>query len=758
MNAEPASRSLFDKMASNGWKRFPLATVAGLCVLAVFVALRQSDPYFVKDLRNRGFDIYQQIKPRNYSPQPVRVVDLDEQSLRELGQWPWPRTTIARLIDRIGQSGAAVIAFDIVFAEKDRLSPRAFANETPELSSQARNELQELPDNELVMRDAISRNRVVLGETSIRNVNDRHQGSSDERTTPRDTPFVQIGEDPRQFLHSFTEIVANLKVLDEVATGRGMFSIEQDGDGIIRRLPLAMNVENSVRFALSAEALRLATGGDSFAIRTTVAGLEGLVIAGQLVSTDPKGNIWPYFAPVPEERYIPASNILNGNFDTDLVNGHIVLIGTSAVGLEDYRSIPLGMRVPGVEIHAQVIENLLTGEKLERPFYALLYELAAIVLVGLVMVFAVPMLGAGWSAVLAAATTLAMISASWIAFSGYRLLLDATWPVLTTLALFLVMAVFNYLREERQKQQIRSAFGQYLSPALVKRLSDNPEHLALGGTTRELSVLFTDIRGFTTLSESYRKNPQGLTQLMNRFLTVLSQPILDRNGTIDKYMGDAIMAFWNAPFDFDDHASQACRAGLDMIREIDKLNLQRKRELENNEDETWQPIHIGIGINSGECVVGNMGSIHRFDYTALGDTVNIASRLEGQSKPYGLPIVIGPDTATAVHETLAVFEIDLLRVKGKNEPIRIFALAGDEEMASQEDFKEFRAINSAMIASCRKQEWNDAIEALEELNRLGEKLALPVADYLLVYEARIREYEENPPGANWDGVYTATSK
>ncbi|MEL7430212.1 MAG: adenylate/guanylate cyclase domain-containing protein, partial [Pseudomonadota bacterium] len=511
-------------------------------MLAIFLALRQSDPYFVKDLRNRSFDIYQQIKPREYSPQPVRVVDLDEQSLRELGQWPWPRTTIAQLIDRIGISGAAVIAFDIVFAEKDRLSPRVFAKENPALSSQVRNELQRLPDNELVMRDAIGRNRVVLGETSIRNANDRSEGSIDEQFTPTDAPFVQIGEDPRQFLHTFTEIVANLKVLDEVATGRGMFSIEQDADGIIRRLPLVMNVENSVRFALSAEALRLATGGDSFAVRTTVAGLEGLVIAGQLVSTDPKGNIWPYFTSVPQNRYIPAADILSGEFDPDLLHGHIVLVGTSAVGLEDYRSIPLGKRVPGVEIHAQVIENLLTGEKLERPFFALLYELAAIALVGLVMVFAVPLLGAGWSAVLAAVTIFAMIAASWTAFSGYRVLLDATWPVLTTLALFLMMAVFNYLREERQKQQIRSAFGQYLSPALVKRLSDNPEHLALGGTTRELSVLFTDIRGFTTLSESYRRNPQGLTRLMNRFLTVLSQPILDRYGTIDKYMGDGLMA------------------------------------------------------------------------------------------------------------------------------------------------------------------------------------------------------------------------
>ncbi|MEM7289120.1 MAG: adenylate/guanylate cyclase domain-containing protein, partial [Pseudomonadota bacterium] len=379
-------------------------------------------------------------------------------------------------------------------------------------------------------------------------------------------------------------------------------------------------------------------------------------------------------------------------------------------------------------------------------------------IVGLIIILAVPRLGAGWSAVLAVFTIITTVAISWFAFSRQLMLIDSSWPVLTAICLYLVTALSNYLREERQKRQIRSAFGQYLSPALVERLTDNPETLTLGGSTRTLSVLFTDIRGFTTISESYKDNPQGLTQLMNRFLTILSQPILDRSGTIDKYMGDAIMAFWNAPFDLKDHALAASHAALDMEKDLKQLNEERKQENLESGDDDFHEINIGIGINTGLCVVGNMGSTSRFDYTALGDTVNIASRLEGQSKPYGLPIVIGPETASEIYETLAVYEIDQIRVKGKNEPLRIYALAGDETFAKSEAFIEFRAVNSGMIASYRKQEWKEALDALDMLAELGEDIDLPIDEYLLIYDTRIIEYQANPPGADWDGVYTATSK
>ena len=469
-------------------------------------------------------------------------------------------------------------------------------------------------------------------------------------------------------------------------------------------------VEDTIRLALSAEVLRVATGGDSFAIRSNAAGIEGIIVAGKLVETDGTGKVWPYFTPSRPERYISAGSIIDGTVDPARLAGHLVLVGTSSVGLEDYRQYPLAGAIPGVEIHAQVIENMLTGQMLKRPLTAISVELVVTLFAGLLIILFVPMLGAVFSFVVAGITVGSFMGYSWWQFSEHRELVDATFPLMTTVLLFVLTATANYIREEQQKGRIRGAFGQYLSPALVDQLSQDPDKLVLGGETRELSVLFSDVRGFTTISESFKTNPQGLTQLMNRFLTVLSSPILKQNGTIDKYMGDAIMAFWNAPIDETEHAKKSCRAALEMMQDVANLNVTREQESKET-GETFHAIDVGVGINTGACVVGNMGSESRFDYTALGDTVNLASRLEGQSKTYGVPIVLGAGTADAVYEDFAVYEIDLIRVKGKNEPVKIYALAGDETLAESEDFKAFRTMNRSMLSSYRTQDWASAYEA-----------------------------------------------
>ncbi len=731
-------------------------TIRILCTIVLFglLGVRVLDPPIVKEIRNAAFDRFQILKPREYTPQPVRIIDIDEKSLRTVGQWPWPRTKIAELIDNLAKYGVATTGFDVIFSEADRLSPSTIAADNSTLPDDVKAKLSELPDNEVIMRDAMKRHRVVLGETSVRNISDKDK----KERKISDAPHAAIGENPRQFMTSFPDIVQNLEILNETASGRGVFSVDQEADGVIRRIPLVMLIREKVRLALAAETLRVATGTESFAIKANEAGIESVVVAGQQISTDANGNIWPYYTEYRQDRYVSAADVLDTTADPKKLTGHLVLVGTSAVGLEDYRSIPLGTRVPGVEIHAQLIENMLSGQRLIRPFFALLYELGAILAVSLLIIVFVPRLGATGGASFAILTFIGFGAASWYAFAQHRILLDPTWPILTALALFILTATANYIREERRRQQIRTAFGQYLSPALVNQLSDDPDKLVLGGETRELTVLFTDIRGFTTIAESYKEYPEGLTRLMNRFLNVLSEPILNRNGTIDKYMGDAIMAFWNAPFDYEHHVMQACVASLEMIENIDRLNKERFKELEGNTEETYHEINVGIGVNTGLAVVGNMGSEIRFDYTALGDTVNIASRLEGQSKPYGIPIVIGPETADRIDGQLASFEVDMIRVKGKNEPIRIYALVGREELAQNDEFKEFRAINSAMLASYRARDWEAAFDTLEMMEELSIKLKLPTEEYLLIYESRITEFEANPPGANWDGVYTATSK
>jgi len=725
----------------------------GLIILALLIGLRIQDPTVIESTRLQGFDLMQRIKPREYTPQPVAIVDIDEASLRDQGQWPWPRTKIADLITGIAQRGGVATAFDIVFAEPDRFSPALIADSTTLFEEETRNQLKQLPNNETIMANAMRQHRVILGETSVRNLRDKNENAR----KLKDVGFAAIGEDPKQFLYDFPDIVRNLETLEQSASGFGLFSLEPGADGIYRRVPLVSQVRGALRLALAPELLRVATGGQSYAVKSNFAGIEGVVLAGQLVETDREARVWPYLTPPRASRYISATSILDGSVDINRIKGHLLLVGTSVVGLEDIRATPIG-QMPGVEIHAQVLENILAKQMLSRPLTSVSVELLVTLIAGLLVIILLPKLGAVFSFIAAALIMAGFVGYSWWEFSANRVLIDATFPVLTTFALFIFTSTANYIREEQQKGQIRNAFGQYLSPALVDQLSDDPDKLVLGGETRELSVLFSDVRGFTAISESFKEHPQGLTQLMNRFLTVLSQPILDRNGTIDKYMGDAIMAFWNAPLDEPNHAKKSCLCALDMIKDVTDLNASREKELADSEDETFLAINVGVGINTGPCVVGNMGSENRFDYTCLGDTVNLASRLEGQSKPYGLPIVIGAGTAEQVMDELAVFEIDLIRVKGKNEPVKIYSLAGDEEYAKQDDFTAFRAMNATMISAYRTQDWQSAFDALELMETMAEKLGITAEEYIFIYETRISEFRANPPGKHWDGVYTATSK
>lgn len=716
------------------------------------MALRVFDPAVVETFRLQAFDLFQRIKPREATKQPVTIIDLDEASLRKYGQWPWPRTRIAELITKLAQNGAIVTGFDIIFAEPDRLSPGKVAKDNPTLSPEIRKALGKLPDNEIVMASIMKQTRVVLGQSTVRSTND-NQGTPSEI---KEAGFSTLGEDPRKFLQNFPDLVRGIDILDEAASGHGVINASPDVDGIYRRVPLVILVQDKIKLAFSVEVLRIATGGFSFATRADAAGMKGIVVAKNFVPTDRGGKVWPYYSKYSASKYISAGDILDGSADPSLIRGHMMLVGTSAVGLEDYRGSPLGELVPGVEIHAQVIENILTKQMLSRPSTALAIELAIILVAGLSIIVILPSIGAIWSLLLSAGFTGSFIIGSYLVFSNYRILIDPTYLTFVAIALSIFVASGNYIREEKDRRRIRSAFGQYLSPDLVDQLSESPEKLVLGGETRELSVLFSDIRGFTAISESYKANPEGLTQLMNRFLTTLSQPILDRKGTIDKYMGDAIMAFWNAPVEEKNHAMSSCKAALEMIRDVEIFN---KEEAKNSgEGEPRHLINVGIGINTGTCVVGNMGSELRFDYTALGDTVNLASRLEGQSKPYGLNIILGSATAKAAYDELAVIEIDLIKVKGKNEPEHIYALLGDEMVAKNPDFIALRALNASMLSSYRNQDWKSAYNGLELADGLIEKLGINMDDYLFIYETRISEFRENPPGQSWDGVYTALSK
>jgi adenylate cyclase len=730
-------------------RRFGYARLVCLALLVGFAALRIADFAPIEELRVRTFDTFQRLDPRIKTAKPVAIVDIDEKSLAKLGQWPWPRTRIADMIINLTSLGAVVIAFDVVFAEPDRLNPGAAADTMRYLDEVTRAKLRALPSNDQIFAEAMRRSRVVLGETGLADFI-----SEFDKTLPV-TGFATLGEDPQPFLFDFPGLLRNVHVLEETAAGRGLITIKTERDGIIRRVPMMMRAQGVIMSSLSFEILRVVTSTPTILVKSEKAGIKSVGVRGLELPTDRNGQLWVHFAHHDPSLYVSATDVLDGNVPLEKISGKLVLIGTSAVGLNDIKTTPVSAAMPGVEIHAQVLEAALTKSLLAQPLYGPVLEFGSALLLGLLVIAFAPMFGPITLVAVGALFATFLIGTAWYFYSQHRLLIDFTYPLLSTTAIYLTLIFSSFVREQAQRRQIRSAFGQYLSPALIEQLAQSPEKLVLGGEEREMTIMFSDVRGFTTISESYKNDPQGLTTLMNRFLTPLTNAILARKGTIDKYMGDAIMAFWNAPLDDKQHQQNACEAALDMLEQIDVLNKQRALEAQEG-GHAYIPIKVGIGLNTGTCVVGNMGSDLRFDYSVLGDTVNLASRLEGQSKEYGFPIIVGSRTALAVKERFAILELDFIMVKGKKEPEVIYAIAGREDTAQSERFQRLRNLTIEMLAGYRSRDWEGALAAIGQGRKTDVGHAL---EYLYnLYEARILDYQKNPPPADWNGAFALLTK
>jgi adenylate cyclase len=730
-------------------RRFGYARAFCVALLIGLAMLRIADPSPVQELRLRTFDVFNRLDPRKKTARPVRIVNIDEKSLAKYGQWPWPRTRIAELVNDLTRMGARVIAFDIMFPEPDRLTPAIAADSFHGLDEATREKLRALPGNDEVFADAMRRSRVVIAETGIPSVL-----SKADPNLPQ-TGLAMLGGEPQPFLFKFAGLLRNVPALEAAAAGRGLVTIRNERDGIVRRVPMLTVAQGITMPSLTFEMLRVATGTDTIFVKSDGAGVKSLSVQGFEVPTDGNGRLWVHFARHDPTIYVSASDVLDGLVDADVVNGRLVLIGTSAAGLYDLKTTPLDSVMPGVEIHAQVLESALTNKVLSQPNYAIGAELCITVLLGIVIIWVAPMFTPIRLFTLGTAVIAFLIGASWYFYVQQRLLFDFTYPLGSSASIYLTLVFSSYVREQSQRRRIRSAFGQYLSPALVEQLAQSPEKLKLGGEEREMTIMFSDVRGFTTISESYKHDPQGLTALMNRFLTPLTNAILDRKGTIDKYMGDAIMAFWNAPLDDTQHQINACEAALDMLERIDALNKEREDEAEHG-GHVYIPINVGVGLNTGVCVVGNMGSNLRFDYSVLGDSVNLASRLEGQSKEYGFPIIIGSNTALAVKEKFAILELDFIMVKGKNEPEVIYAIAGREDIAQSGRFQRLRNLTIEMLACYRARDWEGALAAIER-GRVTDD-AHSLESLYELYAARIRAFQQNPPPEDWNGAYALLTK
>ena len=746
-----------------------ISVIVPLLILAAIVGLRMQDPGNVlEDLRLKVFDYYQRFQPRVYEPTQVRIVDLDDESLTKYGQWPWPRTLLGQLVKDLTEAGAAVIAFDIVFAEPDRTSPKQVVPLWPNTAelAEVKKAVDALPDHDEYFGSIIKEANVVTGFVL----------TSDEPTRPprRKGTFAKSGtDDPSGFVPVFRSTVPNLPVLEDSAAGNGSFNILAERDQIIRRVPIVLCLAkldggeycpvDSLYPSLAAEALRVAQGARTNIIYTSTAsgefslgghsGINAIKIGQFKIPTDEKGQVWVHYTNEVPERTVPAWRILKGEFDPEKIEGNIVFIGTSASGLKDLRASPLNPAMAGVEAHVQFTEQVLNDHFLDRPDWADGAEVVYMAVVGIALIFLLRIVGAAWCAIITLVAMALALGASWYAYTDYRFLTDAVTPSITIFSVYITVSLINFLQTEAEKKFVRGAMGQYLSPALVDQIAANPDLLKLGGETRNMTFLFCDVRGFTTISEQFKTNPQGLTRLMNRFLTPLTNVIMARQGTIDKYMGDCIMAFWNAPLDVPAHPQRACESALEMFREIDKLNVNLKAEAEA-ENRPFFAINIGIGLNSGDVVVGNMGSDQRFDYSVLGDAVNLASRLEGQSKTYGVNVVIGDTTYEGAKDEYATIEMDLIAVKGKKEAVRIHALLGDKAFKESPEFQAYSAKHHEMLALYRAQKWDETEALLKELRVMRPDL---YGNHDL-YEERIAEYRVNPPGEGWTGVYIATSK
>ncbi len=739
---------------------FSYDRIIGFAMLIGFILLYNINPAPVEYARLKVFDYYQQIKPREIPPpekKPVTIIDIDEQSLETVGQWPWPRDKVAKLVQNAMAMKASLFAFDIVFAEPDGKDIKVVAKDAEGLTPEMQELLTKRLSNDELFAQVISKSRVVLGQAGRTNETEGIKGPPAKASVGK-RMLTKNAVQPEPFTLQFPALVRNIPILEEAAknnpkAGFGMFNAIPDEDGVIRNIPAYFLHEGKFFPALSVEMLRIALNRQTVLIYTTEAGIDGVGITKNFtVKTNNVGRIWPHFSKRDWDKYVPAHELLNGTADPNKIAGRMLILGTSAVGLRDIRSIPTERDIPGVEVHAQVIEVIANQDYLTRPNYANAAEMAFVLFGGLAMIILVPWLGAKWTALVFVATALGSGGTSWYLFSEEKVLLDASYAIVSIMLIYMVLTYSGYAREEAKRKQTRDAFSKYLSPDQVKRVAENPDALQLGGVQRDLTLLFCDVRGFTTISEQF--DAVGLTKLINKLLTPLTNVILDRHGTIDKYMGDCIMAFWNAPMDVERHAYYGCQSALAMMAEMEPLNERLKAEAEE-EGRKHVPLKVGLGLNSGPAVVGNMGSELRIDYSVLGDTVNLAARLEGQSKAYGVDIVIGEKTQAEVPELATLF-LDNIKVKGKNEAVTIYCLVGNEEVAESRDFQTLKQFHDQMIDAYLAQDWNKAIKRLKECRLLCSPYNID--GFYDLYESRILAYQAESPGEDWDGVFVATSK
>jgi adenylate cyclase len=682
-------------------KKYLLSPWTALLTLAVLVIIRVNDPMFVESVRLRYFDTL--ITSKEPVATNVVTVDIDEKSLNQYGQWPLARDQYAAIIEDLYKRNAGLVVLNVLLAEQDR------------------------NNKDKILAEVLKTYPVVL--PSVPN--------EQTKNSPRKPGAAIIGNEHSDLIVSYPGLIANIPEIENNAAGIGITNTLPEIDGVNRRMPLIVAVNGEIYPGLTMEILRVAAGDSTVQVKLNEFGVEKMRIPQfGPIATDSLGRIWIDWSQ-------QTSNYSLVDLPKDL-GGSVVLLGPTAAGISNPVPTPMGAVFPH-HVQAKVLGTMINNVTIQRPDYADGLEIALLAVFGIILIFLTRYVYVGLGTTLV--LSVSGVIGSHYVFSNYLWLFDATALAGGTVLVALHAYGVKFVSEYLQKQQIKKQFGTYLSPAMVEKLQKNPELLTLGGESRELSIMFTDVRGFTSISEHYGSDVQGLTKIMNRYMTVMTKSILENQGTLDKYIGDAQMAFWNAPLDDPKHAENAVKTALQMLETLDEFNNKISQE-------GIPPFGMGLGINTDTVVVGNMGSSQRFDYTCLGDGVNLASRLEGQSKPYGVRIVIGSKTNMLVRDRYFTLELDCIAVKGKSQGVNIYTVL-DTDINAMVDYLSAREHHDLMLDYYREQKWASALYIIENLK--GEFDGKMDAYYDMMVE-RIGELRESNLPSDWDGVYRATSK
>ena len=677
-------------------------------------------------VQNLLFDQFQRWRPRVVAqPPPIRIVEIDDESLRRLGRWPWPRARLGEMVQKLTDAGAAAVGLDVLLYDPGD------------------------PDDDAKFADAIRGRPVVLGDLF-----------TDEGNPPRlvdKAGFAFAGDDPTGFAFQFRGAMAPRPLFSEAAAGVGFYNFVAENDRVARRVPLVLANNGKLAPSFAMEMLRVAQGASSYTVKASNASGEtafgahtGIVKVrdGDLVATTgPRGDFRIHYAGDDPRLRAPAWSVLAPGADLGGFQGALTLIGVSAQAEFDIVASPLTPIMPGVRAHAEILGQILSGDQLTRPDWApgaeFLYTLSLSALLAVLLPFLSALSAAAIGLVVASASA----AGSWFAFSRYGLLLDPILPTLASGAVYLVGVTALFARKQGEARDIRQAFGRYLAPAVVARLAADPSVLQLGGEARRVTLMFCDLRSFTTLSEG--KSATELTHFLNEYLTPMTDAVLSASGTVDKYIGDAIMAFWNAPLDDAAHGRHAVESALAMRAALARLNARWSAGRR-----AYEPVKFGVGLNTGEVCVGNLGSLRRFDYSVIGDEVNVAARLESATKQFGVDIA-ATEATRAEAPDFAWLEIDRVVFKNKTVPIGVHALAGDAAMAASDAFRDLAETHARMMERYRAQDFSAALALAQALSATAP---VALAGLYAYQQRRFAALLAQAPEATWAPVLALEDK